>query len=180
MSVDYLAATKYAKALMALAEEKKQEDLILEELLWVAEHFGKGEGLAVLAHPLLSTENKKEIFQSLLKDNVSPLIKSLITLLIDKRRGVLLAKIAEAYSELYRSKKSLVEAKLSSAMPLTKAQIDQLKLKLEMITGKDINLSIEVDPQLKAGAKVALGDLILDGTLKGRIEQLRKSLMREN
>ncbi len=88
--------------------------------------------------------------------------------------------IANAYREQYHLKESLIEAKVTTARAFTDAQLDQLKLKLEMFTGKDIDLEVNVDDKLKAGAKVQLGDLMLDGSLKGRIEQLKKSMLLEN
>lgn len=180
MSADYIAATKYAKATLELAEEKGVALSVLDELMVVSEMFGSGEGQVILNHPMLPADKKKSVIQQVLQEKVSPITISLLHLLIDKRRGSLLETIAGCYKEQFQATQSRQAAKVTTALPLTEEQMKQLKIKLEAFTGKDIDLEVSIEKGLKAGTKVELGDLLLDGTLAGRIEQLRKTMTSEN
>lgn len=180
MSAEFIAAAKYAKATLELAEEKGQAASVLEELILATAMFGANDGQVVFSHPLLPAKKKKAVIAEVLREKAGAIVMSLLNLLIDKRRGALLAIIADCYQKQYQAKQSWQQAEVTTALPLSVEQMNKLKLKLKAFVGKDINLEIKLDKKLKAGAKVKLGDLSLDGTLAGRIEQLRRSMTAGN
>lgn len=176
MRTNYAAAVKYAKALLALARDRHESEKILDDLTMLSVLFEQQDAKQVLIHPILPIKKKRQIIAAIVNAGTSPKVVALLDLLIEKNRGVLLPDIVRAYQVSYREKYAQMEVHVTSAKPLSEAQMDQLKLKLEMFTGKDIAMQISIDQQLKAGAKVQLGDLVLDGTLSGRLEQLKKCM----
>lgn len=177
MSTESLIAAKYAGAALALAQEQGKADALLTDLQLASQIFGRGEGRDLLVHPLLAAEKKVAAVQELLQGKVSTLALGLLKLLIEKRRGGLLALVAEAYARQLEQSKNRVEATLSTALPLDATQLEQLRKSLSAMTGKEVDLQQVVDPKLLAGARIAIGDRLLDGTLEGRIAQLRRALL---
>ncbi len=180
MSTEYLAASKYAKALFALALTAKQEQKVAQELELLTRSFGQGEGMALLVHPLLARENKKDLLKKILAKDIGALTMKLLDLLVDKQRGALLPMIEQCYREQIEAHQAAARAEVRTAQPLTPNQLESLQRRLEAYTGKKITLQVEVEEQLQAGAKIILGDLVFDGTLTGRLERLKKTMLANN
>jgi F-type H+-transporting ATPase subunit delta len=105
---------------------------------------------------------------------------SLLKLLIEKRRGSLVAEIATAYAAELKRAQGRKTATVTSAAPLTEEQMKQLRQRLAAIAGTEVELTQELDPALRGGARIALGDLLLDGSLGARLAQLRRALAGEH
>jgi F-type H+-transporting ATPase subunit delta len=180
MSTEYLAASKYAKALFGLALAVKQEEPVAEELDFLAQTFGKGEGLALMIHPLLASEKKKDLLKKVLGANIGDLTSRLLDLLVERGRGALLPMISQCYREQVDAHQATARAEVRTARPLTPEQLKRLQQRLEAYTGKQITLQVKVQEQLQAGTKIILGDLVFDGSLTGRLERLKKTLLSSN
>lgn len=176
MNTETLIAAKYAAAVLALAHEQGKADAVLADLQLAAKYYGGGEGRDLLIHPLLSANRKAEAVRELLQDKISPLAFALLKLLIEKRRGGLLAGVAAAYAAQLEILKNQVEATLTTVLPLNDRQMERLKQSLSAITGKSVDLRQVVNPKLLAGARIEISGQVLDGTIEGRIAQLKAAL----
>ncbi|MBN1595745.1 ATP synthase F1 subunit delta [candidate division FCPU426 bacterium] len=180
MSTENVVAAKYAKALLALAREEQMADQIQQELELVDQYFARGGGQVLFSHPLLSLEKKTQLIKRILGEQVSPLIFSFIRLLLEKRRGQLLGLIFTIYKSEWLEQQNRKLAKITTAIPLSPGQIQRLHKRLHTIYEGEIEVQQVVDPLVQAGARLEVGDLVLDGTLQARFERLRRVMYPEN
>lgn len=176
MSAERQIAEKYARALFDLAKEEGRLDAVREDLQVLSELFGAGDGQALMQHPLLSREQKQAAVLEMVEGRIDPLTVSLLKLLVEKRRGALVGAIAHAFEEEVRGLEGVREATVSSPSPLSKPQLDALRRALSAMAGMEVNLTEELDPALRGGARIRMGDLVLDGSLSTRLAQLRRAL----
>jgi F-type H+-transporting ATPase subunit delta len=99
-----------------------------------------------------------------------------IALLASNRRLALLPEIAELYAEMRRAHEGVVRAVVTSAVPLEEAQRASLAAALERRFGRRIELETAVDPELLGGAVIRAGELVIDGSVRNRLRQLRDAL----
>jgi F-type H+-transporting ATPase subunit delta len=180
MNHETVIASKYAKAVFGLAQEQRQADAFLEELEWAAAQFGQGEGRRLLLNPRLPVSEKHAAVDAVLAGQGSPLLRSLLRLLVEKRRGALLSAIAAGYRQEWQAARRLAVATVTTAQPLSDAQLEHLRVRLSQLHGREIELRQVVKADLVAGARVEIGDWLLDGTLRARLARLRRVLLAEN
>lgn len=180
MSSESVVAARYAKALLALAQERKQAEAVAHELQWIADELGGAEGRSFLTNPLLPPEKKIELFQGEVGERLSELTLALMKLLVEKRRGELIPFIAASYAQEWLALRQRAVAIVTTAVPLSRDQLDKLGQRLRSWYGSEVELQQVVNADLKAGARVEIGDLLLDGTLQGRLARLRRAMTAEN
>ncbi|MCD4813192.1 ATP synthase F1 subunit delta [bacterium] len=180
MNSDRVVAAKYARALLELAMEKASADQVKEDMTLMTQYFGDQEGKELLVNPLLEAGKKVRIVSGLLEGKVHPLSLSLLKLLIEKRRGALVKAVAESYEKEWLVRQNKNIAKVITAIPLTREQISKLRMKLQTIYEGELEVQEQVEPGLKAGARIEMDDLHLDGTLAGRLAKLRRVLSSDN
>lgn len=169
---------RYAAALFNQAREKGTLKETSADLAAIAETLVATPGLAALVgHPLVTESRKKEVLNSAFSSKISAATLSFLNLLADKRRTGLLADVKAEFDNLLREHTNVVAATAISAVPLTKTQLTALEKALEKRTGKDIELTTSTDPSLMGGVLVRIGDTVLDGTVKGKLDRLREQLL---
>jgi F-type H+-transporting ATPase subunit delta len=169
---------RYAAALFNQAKEKNTLDQAIADLNAVSQRLAITPKLGeVLAHPLISEAKKRSAIQTAFASSVSPATLALLNLLVDKGRIANLDAVKAEFDTLSREHKGIVAASATSAIALTSEQIKTLEASLEQRTGKDIELTTSVDPSLIGGILVRIGDTVLDGTVKGKLERLREQLL---
>lgn len=131
----------------------------------------------VAGHPLIDEKRKKEALQLALTGAVRASTLSFLHLLIDRRRISLIGEIKSEFDQMLRRERNVASAVAVSAVALTPAQTSALEKALERRTGKDIELTTEVDPSLMGGLLIRMGDTVIDGTVKGKLERLREQLL---
>jgi len=171
-------ARRYAAALMNQALASGSLDTVNKELGGVAQTLEGSPMLAAfLANPQVVRDRKKAIITQLFEKEVGKGTMGFLNLLVDKRRIESFAQVKTEFDRLVRAHKNIVSAAAVSAVPLTAAQLKELETALEARTGKDIELTTSVDPSLMGGILVRIGDTVLDGTVKGKLERLREQLL---
>ena len=169
---------RYAQALLNQALGAGNLDTISKEMGGVSEALGGSPLLAAyLANPLVTRERKKSVIGSVFAKETGPATMGFLNLLVDKRRIDLFAGVKSQFDAMVRAQKGIVLATATSAVPLAPAQVKALEKSLEARTGKDIELSVAVDPSLIGGILIRIGDTVLDGTVKGKLERLREQLI---
>jgi F-type H+-transporting ATPase subunit delta len=171
-------ARRYAAALMNQALASGSLDTVATELNVVAKTLQDSPLLAAfLANPLVVRERKQAIVGQLFEKEVGKATMGFLSLLVDKRRIDSFDEVKTEFDRLIRAHKNIALASATSAVPLTPAQLKDLEKALEARTGKDIELTTSVDPSLMGGILVRIGDTVLDGTVKGKLERLREQLL---
>ncbi|NMA70027.1 MAG: F0F1 ATP synthase subunit delta [Desulfitobacterium sp.] len=169
-------AQRYAQALFDIAIEENL-DVIEAEVQEINKLVEENtEVSTLLYHPHISISEKKEVFNKILSGNVSETVRKFLNLLLDRRRQNYLGEIVKEFGRLADEARNIVEAKVSSAVPLNEAQIEKLEKELARITGKNVRMIREVNPDLIGGLKVQIGDRVMDGTVAYKLKRIRQDL----
>lgn len=172
-------ARRYATALFELAQEKglvDQVDRDLEVVVGMVEANPKFR--AVIDDVLISVEVKQNLFRKLFADRVSPLVLNFLLVLARKRREGSLGDIRRAFVDLANQARGLVEVEVRSAVPLGDDTIAALEGRLVSHLGKRVKFSAQVTPDLIGGLVVRVGDQLMDGSVKTRLQRMRQRLIR--
>ena len=173
-------ARRYAKALLLIGKEDNQIDTYRQELEDFSALIEKEGTLGqAINNPLYNADGRKKILESVIeKLALSRVMKSFLTLLFDKGRFVYLSSINDFYQKLADELKGIARASLVSATELSSEAVDKIRNTLSDKTGKDIILEVEQDPGLIGGIVTRIGDLVLDGSIKTQLLNMRESLKR--
>jgi F-type H+-transporting ATPase subunit delta len=129
-----------------------------------------------LVDPAVPADAKRGLVADLLRDRVAPTTLRLVTQLVLHPRGRSLERGLEEYVQLVAEQRQQLVAVVRSAVPLTDEQRQRLTAWLRTTYGRDVHLNTEVDPRVLGGFSVRLGDELIDTTIAGRIEEVRRRL----
>jgi F-type H+-transporting ATPase subunit delta len=174
------AARRYAKALFSLAHEDGRAAEMREELERLGRLLAESAELrAVLLQPLHPVAQRRAVLGAVAERlGASPLLRHFLSFLIDQRRLFDFESIEAEYRRLADAAAGITQARVRSAAPLSDAQRERLERALQRQVGGRVELALEVDPTLVAGAVAQIGDLVYDGSLRTQLRQLRASLAR--
>jgi len=171
-------ASKYAEAVLELAVGLRQEEKIFEEIKLIAAVIASDKEMTIIInHPSIDAAEKKQFLSSLFAGKISDLSQNLIGLLADKRRLDLIPFIENSYRELLNKRKNIVSATLSCSEKLADSAVANIKAQLAEHLGKTLELEVKVDPALIGGVVLKMGDQVIDGSLRGQLKALEKTLL---
>ena len=171
-------ARPYAKAVFDLAQEANAFDawsVALEQLSVIS---NDADFRTLVTDPRVDGSKVAELLTDLAKDSLPDGGANFINLLVQNDRLEALTDISQQYGELVAKANALVNAEVITAIALTDDQKSSLASALETRLGLKVKLAETVDPTLVGGAIIKAGDLVIDGSAKGRIEKLTTALMR--
>lgn len=173
-------ARRYAKALLIIGKEDGQAEAYREELAGVSQLLSEQKALeTAITNPLYHLESRRNVLATTLSRlDLSELMRSFLLLLFDKGRIGFIENINTYYQKLADELKGIARAELVSASPLSEASVDKIQKSLADMTGKDIILNITQDPGLIGGVVAKIGDLVLDGSIKTQLINMKESLKR--
>jgi F-type H+-transporting ATPase subunit delta len=171
------AARRYAEAAFEVAMRDGSLEAWRSELDLAAGIAGDERALAVLANPAVPTERRSKALDELLGDRVSRPVKNLIQLMLRRGRIEELPRVAAEFRRLDDDRQGITHAIATSATALTPDEVRALTARLEQSTGGRISLDVQVDPSLLGGLVVRVGDRLIDGSVRGRLERLRNQLI---
>ncbi len=173
-------ARRYAKALLLIGKEDGQTELYREELRNFADLVKSDEALERgISNPLYDVESRKKVLEVLIeKLELSGVMKSFLLLLFDKGRIKFIDSINDYFQKMADELKGVVRAQLVSAVDLSSEIVDRIREALSARTGKEVILQVEQDPSLIGGIVTKIGDLVLDGSIKTQLLNMRESLKR--
>ena len=173
-------ARRYAKALLLIGKEDGQTEDYRQELAGVTDLLSQEAQLAAtISNPLYKAGERKQVLQMIIeKLNLSKVMSSFLLLLFEKGRIGFIASINDFYQALADELKGVARASLVSATELTEDAIEKIRTALSKRTGKEIVLDVQQDPSLIGGVVTRIGDLILDGSIRTQLLNMRESLKR--
>ncbi len=171
-------ARRYAQALYEIAVDKKSLDALEEELKAVSAVVESERGLQqILFHPQITVSEKRQVLKELFEGRISETTLNFLYLLVDRHREAYLSGIVEEFIILANAARNMVDAKVISAKALSKAQKKELANVLNRLAGKEVNPEYAVDASLIGGLVVRIGDKVIDGSVKYKLEALKTRLM---
>jgi F-type H+-transporting ATPase subunit delta len=179
MALSGSVARRYARALFGIGVDAGNFDALGQQLGDLAELWSSSAELRqALENPVFHQDEKRKVLEQLLpRVAPTPEVQRFVLLLLDRRRISILPAIARAYRALADEHTGRVRARVTSAEPLTPAALDRVRRSLEQRTGKKVIVEAEVDPDLIGGVVANVGDLVLDGSIRTQLSDLRAKLL---
>ena len=170
------SARRYAQAVFAIALEQGEPDRWLDDLALLADAMANEEFANFLDAPQLTLNQKTALVEETLGDSVSRLARNLISLLASRNSARLLPSITESYQEMLDDYNGIERAEVISAVPLSDEQQQRIEMMLTGIVGKDITATSRVEPQILGGFVARVGDKVIDGSTRTRLDELRREV----
>jgi F-type H+-transporting ATPase subunit delta len=167
----------YAAALFEVARAEGHLDEVEDELFRFARVLEASDELrTTLTDQALPAEKRQAIVEDLLGDKATPATVNLVALVVGAGRARDLPKIIERLVERAAAERQQVVAEVRSAIPLDDDQRRRLADALSRSTGRQVEVKVIVDPTVIGGLVTRIGDTVIDGTVRHRLEQLREAL----
>ena len=169
-------ATRYAKALLEFSFEKKVQKNVFEEIKNILSIMQKNVNLNdALNNPILPTKQKRKILSDIFNKSSSP-VQRFFDLLSQNNREGMLANIAQKYIQLFNAKQGKTVASVTTAVALTKEMEIKLLKKASELSAFKIELKNIIDPKIKGGFVLRVGDLQYNASISDRIFNLKREL----
>jgi F-type H+-transporting ATPase subunit delta len=171
-------AEVYARALFEAAKENGVLDRVHDELGQFADALEAVRNLQVfLFSPYFSSEEKKDGISRIVTDADERLV-NFLQLLAERHRMPVLFRIRRGLDVMWAEENRLLPVTVTSAVELDQVLVRDIGERIEEQTGRRVELSSDVDPDVLGGLKVQVGNMVLDATVRNRLEQLRKQVIR--
>jgi len=169
-------AQVYARALFEVAVERDALDEIHEQLDAFAGAMNDTREFAVFFFsPYFSVAEKKEGLERAVRD-ANPAFSNFLEALIERHRMPAIFRIREEFSDLYDEERKLLPVTITSAVALDEQTVQSLGRRIGDQVERQIEVSAAVDPDIIGGIVLRVGNVILDASIKNRLEQLRKQV----
>jgi F-type H+-transporting ATPase subunit delta len=171
-------AQVYARALFEVAEEHDKIDLVREQLGQFTDALAESSELELFFFsPYFSTEEKKEGLGKAV-EGADEIVLNFLGVLIENHRMPALMRVRREYDRLWREANKMLPVQVTSAVALDEAVTRQIGEEIGRQTGRKVELSTTVDPDVLGGLVLRVGNSILDASIRTRLERLRKQVAR--
>ncbi len=173
MSQALTLARPYARAAFLMSRDAGALAAWSQALAFSARIAADPQAAGVLGHPTLAREQAVALLapQAELAG-----FGDFLSLLADNRRIALLPEIAGLFEELRAEAERVVRARVTSAMALPEAELESIRAALRKRFGREVEIETAVDESLIGGAVIDAGDVVIDGSLRGRLSRLQSAL----
>jgi F-type H+-transporting ATPase subunit delta len=169
-------ARVYARSLFEVAKEHGRLDEVREQLGQFADALNDKRDLAVFFFsPYFSTEEKKDGLHRMLS-GAEQVFMNFLEALVERHRMPAIFRIRTQYDEMWDEEKQLLPVEVTSAVALDEATVKSIGERIGEQTGRTVELSSKVDPDVLGGIVLRVGNFILDASIRNRLEQLRKQV----
>jgi F-type H+-transporting ATPase subunit delta len=170
------AARVYAEALFEAGRDRGKLDAIQSQLAQFADAVDANRELQVfLFSPYLSSADKREGLERAIS-GAEPELTNFLELLVDKHRMTEVFRIRREFDELWKQENRRLDVTVTSAIELDPSVVGKIGEEVERQTGEKVELSSEVDNEILGGIVLRVGNMVLDASIRTRLEKLRKSV----
>jgi len=172
-------ADRYARALAAVATSREAVDKFDAELDAIIAFDQRDPSLLkFLSHPKIEIPKKKEVVRQTLGPYCSTPVLSLLLLMIDKKRGGLIIEAARRFSQLADEIRGVEKGVLITAVPISDDLFTRLQSNVQRHSQRKIILERKIDGSIIGGAIVKLGNLVIDGSIRHRLQHFREEMLK--
>jgi ATP synthase F1 delta subunit len=169
-------AQVYARSLFEVAKEHDVLDRVHDELHEFAEALENDRTLQVfLFSPYFSSEEKRDGVRKIVSDADERMV-NFLSLLAERHRMPALFRIRREFDALWADEHKLLPVTVTSAVELDEGFAEEIGKRIQDQTGRRVELSSNVDPDVLGGLMVRVGNMVFDGTVRNRLERLRKQV----
>ena len=167
---------RYAQAAFQIALERDELDVWVEKLRVISIALEHRDLLALLDAPQVPVASKTETIARTLGDSTDPLPRNLLSLLASRNQAYLLPGVLEELERLVDEHRGIERADVVSAVPLEPEERAKVAELLENLVGKEVRLTSVVTPEILGGLVVRVGDRVIDGSVKAKLQEMRKTI----
>jgi len=171
-------ARQYARALVEAARVRGLLERVEQDLEFFVGTLETEEWRLFLADLRIPLKERMQVLERVIGPHIDPLTLSFLRLVLQNGRQRLFAAIAVTYRQMAEEARREIEARLYSARPLGADELESVRGRLEMFTGRRVRLRPVVDASLLGGVRVQIEDLIIDGSVRARLQQLEERMLR--
>jgi F-type H+-transporting ATPase subunit delta len=169
--------TGYARALFEMAQAEGVVARVEEELFRLRELLkANPELLQFLKDPNVKAEGKRQALGDLFQSRVHPLVLSTLISLSDQDRAGRVLHVIEDFSTIAAAARQTITGEVTVVVTLDDATLGRMATELSRITGKNVKLLQKIDPAILGGAIITVGEQIIDGSLRRKLDQLKERL----
>jgi F-type H+-transporting ATPase subunit delta len=174
---DFRAARRYAGALFDLARDRNELQPIAEGLNSVAQvSTASPELMAVLHHPRITQERKKEVLTHVFGGQINHDVENLLLMMVEKDRAAIIPNVAAQFNRLMDEYMRETDAEATTAIALTSAQESALLDRLQAVSGMRVRLKTRVDENILGGLVVRIGDKLIDASVASQLQSMKEAL----
>jgi F-type H+-transporting ATPase subunit delta len=167
----------YAHALLEVARAEGHLADVEDELFRFARTFDASDDLRMaLGDPLLPVERRIAVVEDILGQKALRTSVALASFIVGAGRAGELPEIVDRFVELSAAERRRAVAEVRSAIPLTAEQIERLRVALNQATDKDVEVKVVIDESVLGGIVATVGDIVIDGSIRHRLEQLKSQI----
>ena len=171
-------AEVYARSLFEVAKEQGKVDDVREQLGQVAEAVSENRDLQVFFFsPYFSSDEKVQGLDRVL-DGADDIVRNFLALLIEKHRMPVLFRIRQRFEALWQQENKILPVQVTSAVELPDDTVRSIGDRIGERTGRKVELSSNVDPDILGGLVLQVGNSVLDASIRNRLDNLRKQVAR--
>jgi F-type H+-transporting ATPase subunit delta len=171
-------AEVYARSLFEVAKEEDKLDDVRDQLGEIADAIAESRDLQVFFFsPYFSSEEKVQGLGKAIS-GADETVTNFLTLLVEKHRMPALFRIRQQFDRLWQDENEILPVQVTSAIELDKDTVKNIGEQIGERTGRKVELSSEVDPDILGGLVLQVGNSVLDASIRNRLENLRKSVAR--
>jgi F-type H+-transporting ATPase subunit delta len=171
---------RYAESLFDLAKEENQVTQYLDDIKLVGEVLDSDPQIVqFFNHVLIENDKKIQLLDQSFKGNVDQYVLNFLKLLVQSRRIRYIDDIVKSYIKLSNQYLGIEEGMIYTPYELTDQQIQDIEKAISQKENKKVTLKVSIDPSLLGGIKVQIANRIYDGTIKNKVEMLKKELLRK-
>jgi ATP synthase F1 delta subunit len=171
-------AAVYARSLFEVAQSQGKLDLVRDQLAELADAVSANRELQVFFFsPYFSVKEKEDGLDRAVKD-ADPIVLNFLKLLLEKHRMPVLFRIRARFDQLWAEENRLLPVQITSAVALDEQTVRELGERISEQTGRRVELSSSVEPDILGGIVVQVGNSVLDASVRNRLQQLRRQVAR--
>ena len=171
---------RYAESLFDLAKEENKVTQYLDDIKLVGEVLDSDPQIVqFFNHVLIENDKKIQLLDQSFKGNVDQYVLNFLKLLVQSRRIRYIDDIVKSYIKLLNQYLGIEEGMIYTPYELTDQQIQDIEKAISQKENKKVTLKVSIDPSLLGGIKVQIANRIYDGTIKNKVEMLKKELLRK-
>lgn len=169
-------ARPYAEAAFKVASASGHLPAWADALGRLAAVMQQPQARALITDPNLSAAQVAALISDV-AGQLSPEQKNFVNVMADNERLSVMDEVVSLFGELHNAHEHVLEAKVSSAYPLSQTQIDEIRATLEAKHNAKVSVSVQVDPELIGGVSIRIGDEVMDASVRGKLAQLQAALV---
>lgn len=171
---------RYALAIYEVAEKKGKVDEYLRDLREICDLIENNQDFyEVIKHPQINTTKKKQLFVDVFKGKIDEELLSFMIILIEKNRILYLREKLNQMEIIDLERKNIIKGIVKTAIPLLPEELEKLKSIFEEKYDKTIIFDTEVDKTVLGGVYVSVGNDVIDGTIKSKIEEMKEIMLKK-